>query len=102
MRKKNLNIRNLYVQWFSVAKRVFLVNPSLSREMIKDILHFSRKTKTSIPKNVKRFICKKCLSVLIPGLNLRVRLQKGHVVYQCKECKTLYRYPYLKEKGNKK
>jgi len=97
MKKKMQKAGYLYERWLFIARRVFLTNPSLSKEIVKDILQFSRKTKMPIPKNVKRFICKKCFSVLTPGLNLRVRLQDGHVVYLCKECKSLYRYPYLKK-----
>ncbi|MDK2849350.1 MAG: ribonuclease protein subunit [Candidatus Woesearchaeota archaeon] len=96
--KKSSELSKIYNEWFKTAKKVFFKNPELSKKMVEDILYFSRKTKTSIPKEVKRFICKKCHSVLIPGINLRVRLQKNHVVYLCKECKTLYRYPFIKEK----
>ncbi len=102
MAKIRYDVDKIYRKWFQVARKVFFSNPELSREIVKDILFFSRKTKTKIPRDVKRFICKKCFSVLIPGVNLRVRMHEGHAVYLCKECKTLYRYPYIKEQKQKR
>ncbi len=70
--------------------------------MILELLEFCRKKRVRIPKSIKRFICKRCKTLLIPGKNLRVRLKDAHLVYKCKECNFIMRYPYLKEKKNEK
>ena len=94
-----LDINKLYRKWFNVAKEIYFKDKELSITIVKDILTFSRKTNTKIPRDVKRFICKNCNVVLIPGINLRVRLNNRHLVYFCKECNHIFRYPYLKEKN---
>lgn len=97
-----MNTNDIYTKWFEVAKKVYFVDKEYSKKIVDDILKFKQKTKTTIPLEVKRFICKKCHSVLIPGINLRVRLNNQHLVYLCLECKNIYRIPYLKEKITRK
>ena len=54
----------------------------------------SLKTKTKLPKEFKRRICKNCHKFLIPGENCRIRLYKGKIVCYCLSCKHFMRFPY--------
>ncbi|MBW2994958.1 hypothetical protein KY312_01260 [Candidatus Woesearchaeota archaeon] len=55
-----------------------------------------------IPRALKRKFCKHCYSYFMPGKSCRVRLSKQKVVYYCMKCKKFTRYPYIKEKKEKK
>jgi ribonuclease P protein subunit RPR2 len=50
-----------------------------------------------IPSDLKRWLCKKCSSFLVPGLNARVRT-KGKVVITCLTCGRVSRYRIRKHK----
>ncbi len=40
--------------------------------------------KVGIPSSLKRVFCRKCNTVLVPGLNCRVRISStGYAVYKC-------------------
>ncbi|MEM4336964.1 MAG: ribonuclease P [Candidatus Woesearchaeota archaeon] len=54
----------------------------------------SMKTKTKIPKEFKRRVCKNCHKFLVPGENCRVRLSKGRIIYYCLNCKHFMRIHY--------
>jgi len=79
--KKDLKLANRYVH---LARKI------------------SMKAKARIPGNLKRRFCKHCYSYLIPGVNVRVRTQRGKVVYYCLNCKKYMRFPYVKEQKAKR
>ncbi len=47
-----------------------------------------------LPREIKRSICRTCLSALIPGKTAVVRIRKGRVIVRCLKCGRVYRYPY--------
>lgn len=51
------------------------------------------KVNLKIEKRYKRQFCKKCYSFLVPGKNLKVRMNKGRVIYTCGVCKNIMRFP---------
>jgi ribonuclease P protein subunit RPR2 len=55
-----------------------------------------------IPNEIKRNFCKHCYTLLIPGRTARVRVMKGRVIITCLVCKKTKRYPYMKEKHERK
>ncbi|MEM1988325.1 MAG: hypothetical protein QXS41_00590 [Candidatus Woesearchaeota archaeon] len=46
----------------------------------------------NLKKEVKRFLCRKCNTILIPSINLRVRNYKGFMEYKCIICDNVRRY----------
>ena len=79
---------------FLRAERVFEKNKSLSGRCVRLARKISMKFNVRIPKEFKRKFCKHCYSYLVPGKNLRVRTQKGRVVYTCQECNKFMRFVY--------
>ncbi len=78
-------------------------------ERVKRYVYLARriamKVRLKMPKKWKRRFCKKCLTFWIPGKNLRVRVKSKrypHVVYTCLECGKVYRFPYIREKKEKR
>jgi len=46
----------------------------------------STRTRTRIPPNLKRQICKGCNAILIPGKNATVRVKRKTLRIKCSEC----------------
>ena len=86
-KKAEEQIRELFRQAESAGQK-------LADRYVKIAWGISTKTKTSIPTELKRRFCRKCLSYLVPGKNCRVRVSKGKVVYFCNNCRSFRRFVY--------
>lgn len=102
MSKKKKFSRNQTLEmvnsFFRKAHEAFKENKALADEYVHKARRLAMKVKLRMPSELKRRFCKYCDSYLVPGQNLRVRTQKGKLVYFCLECKHHWRMPYLKEK----
>jgi ribonuclease P protein subunit RPR2 len=81
---------------FKEAEKVFPVNKARANRYVAMARKTAMKYRIRILASFQRQFCKHCHSYLYPGKNLRVRTQKGHVVYYCLECKKFMRFPYKK------
>jgi len=79
---------------FSEAAKVFKENKNLANRYVTLARKIAMKARLRIPPNLKRKFCKHCYKFLMPGVNCRVRADKGKVVYYCLECKKFMRFPY--------
>jgi RNase P subunit RPR2 len=53
-----------------------------------DIAHrIALKNQLKIPSEIKRQLCKHCDCLLMPGVNCRVRLANGLLIYYCSSCR---------------
>ena len=86
---------------FKEAEKAFKKNPERSNRYIGIARKISMKTKTKIPSELKRKFCKNCKKYLMPGVNLRVRMSKGKVIYNCLNCGKIMRFSVLKEKNGR-
>ena len=87
---------------FEEAEKEFKKNPERSDRYAEIARKISMKTKTKIPSELKRKFCKYCKKYLVPGVNLRVRMNKSRVIYNCLNCKKIMRFSVLKEKKKAK
>ena len=90
---------------FSLAERVFPYDRELANRYVEIALAVQQKAKVRMPRKWKRRYCKRCHSFLVPGVNARVRLRQKrmpHVVIKCLECGHIIRYPYLREKKERR
>ena len=79
---------------FDEAEKAFNKDKSISNRYIKKARRIAMKYNIRLAPALKRRFCKHCYSFLMPGKNLRIRLQKGRVVYYCLECKKFMRFPH--------
>ena len=79
---------------FNEAKKAFREEPEFSNRYVRLARKIAMKYKIKIPSKLKRQFCKKCLAYLVPGVNLRVRAKKGHMVYCCQNCRHVMRVGY--------
>jgi ribonuclease P protein subunit RPR2 len=53
----------------------------------------SLKFKLRLPSPLRRRVCKHCHHYLRPGVNCRVRVERGRVITLCLDCRHIMRYP---------
>ncbi|MBN2368164.1 ribonuclease P [Candidatus Woesearchaeota archaeon] len=101
-RKKPAMFRDIAKERISIlfeqAELRFRESPELSDRYVELARKIAMKFKVRIQKEMKRRFCKHCYKYLVPGVNCRVRLNKGKVVYYCNNCKKHQRVPYSREK----
>ncbi len=75
---------------YNLAKSEYTSDPELSRRYIRIMREIGRHYKITLPKEIKRGICRKCNTILIPGKSASVRLASGkrYIVYKCQNCKS--------------
>ena len=80
------------------AEEVLPKSCELSKRYVGLARKISKRTKIRIPKEKKRYLCKKCGLPLVPGRNARVRLRSpnSRIIISCLACDAVRRYPYKK------
>jgi len=86
---------------FKLAREVFSQDQSLAKRYIEIARKIGMKCGVRLPRQYKQFVCKDCGSLLVPGVNCRVRIRsKGgtRVVVTCLVCGFPKRFPASREK----
>jgi len=83
---------------FELAKREYVTHPDRSERYVQLIRNISMRNRMSIPREIKRSICKHCYAFLVPGSNALYRLKEGYLVISCQRCGKKMRYPYKRLK----
>lgn len=64
-----------------------------SREYVRLARRLAERHRLSLPRSFARAACGRCDVYQRPGVNVRVRAQRGRVIRQC-DCGATARYPY--------
>ncbi|NPA97720.1 MAG: ribonuclease P [Crenarchaeota archaeon] len=60
------------------------------------------RSRTRIPRSIRRWICKNCSCIMVPGLTARVRIRREgktlRIVTTCLICGYIHRYEFLRGK----
>ncbi len=78
---------------FEEAERVYSKDKKLADRYVEHARRIAMALNIKMPRELKRKFCPHCYSFLVPGKNLRVRINKNKIVYQCLECKKYWRMP---------
>jgi len=107
--RNNGNIRQIAEErvdlLLRLAKDSVRSDPSLSKRYVELAQRIAMRSGVRLGPQRKQFICKNCKSLLVPGVNCRVRIRTEygtHVVVTCLECGSTKRYPAVKEKRLKR
>ena len=107
--RNNGNIRQIAEERVDIllrlAKDLVRSDPSLSKRYVELAQRIAMRSGVRLGPQRKQFICKNCKSLLVPGVNCRVRIRAEHgthVVVTCLECGSTKRYPAVKEKRLKR
>lgn len=81
---------------FKLADKEFKKHPRRSKRYIELARKIGMRYNVRLPKEWKRKFCKKCNTLLKPGVTSQVRLdtKKKTIVIKCLKCNKIYRYPY--------
>ncbi len=85
---------------FALAQKDIKTHPERSQRYVKLARKIAMRYNIKIPREVKRKLCNKCHSYLLPGANcmVRTRASQQAVIIKCLECNNIIRYPYRREK----
>jgi ribonuclease P protein subunit RPR2 len=87
------------------AKEAFSTNRLLARRYVELARRIGMKAGVRLTREQKLFICKGCRSLLVPGVNCRVRTRSEYgttVLITCLDCGAKKRYPTVRERLSKK
>jgi len=87
---------------FRMADREFSANPHRSHRYTELARNIAMKYRVRIPREWRRRFCRKCYSFLKPGANCTVRIADGKVNFRCHECGHIMRFPYIREKKDRR
>jgi ribonuclease P protein subunit RPR2 len=81
---------------FNLAEREIKKHPERSRRYVELARKIGLRYNVRLPKDLKRKFCKKCNTILIPGYNCKVRLEKKKktIAIYCLNCNSVYRHPW--------
>jgi len=100
-RKKPFNVdmaEQRIKKLFELAEKAYPSRPDLANRYVDIARRICMRHRVSMPRELKRRMCKKCGAFLVPGENSRVRLDGKNVVITCLQCGTIKRYPYKRNK----
>jgi len=86
---------------FQLAKEVIHTNPRLAERYIEIARRIAMRARLHLPNDLRHLVCRHCKSLILPGVNCRVRIQprrETHVVITCLICGGYMRIP-LKGRG---
>ncbi|MCB9362607.1 hypothetical protein H6504_04170 [Candidatus Woesearchaeota archaeon] len=69
---------------------------------VKMVKRLNTRFKIKVPADIKKRYCKHCGTMWTFEKNVRVRTQKGKLVYYCLECKHFTRMPFYKERKERR
>ncbi|KAI5962463.1 uncharacterized protein KGF55_003539 [Candida pseudojiufengensis] len=91
---------------YNLSNALTTIDPNLSRGYNRNLDLISKKTVSKISPSLKRTVCKRCHTLLIPGLTMSMRIenlsrkqnpQNDVFVTKCLQCSKLKRYPIGKD-----
>ena len=89
---------------FARADKMFKTRPEYSHRYVKMARKIAMRYNVRIPKEMKNRFCRKCSSYLVSGKTGRTRTRSSQksLIRYCKECGSISRHPYRKEKDKKR
>ncbi len=100
--KEKEEAKKQIVELFERAASISHKDLKLANSYVSIARKISLKIRVMIPRELKRKFCKNCQVFFIPSKNLRVRTTGKHILYYCLECKHQMRFPYVKERKEKR
>jgi len=103
--KSNDDVRQIAQERIDIllrlARETVKTDAALSRRYVETAQRIGMRSGVRLGRERKQFICRKCRSPLVPGVNCRVRVRPEfgtHVVVTCMGCGSAKRYPAVREK----
>jgi len=85
-------VRRLFV----LAQQATPEDPKLAERYVRLSRRIAMRYQVSLPRDIRRRVCRGCDGLLLPGRSARVRMTNGRVSVTCLRCGAVKRYPYSK------
>lgn len=85
---------------FSLAKDIIHEDPALAQRYADSARKIAMAAKIRFPKEYRRQVCKHCKSLILPGINCRLRVRQRrepHIVITCMNCGKHTRIPLARK-----
>ena len=87
---------------FELAADSYDTHPERSHRYVTIARNISMRTRTRIPRHLRRRFCKNCHHYLSYGKNCRIRTRNNKVIITCLDCGTVMRIPFMRERKTKR
>lgn len=91
--------RERIAELFRQAEYAFAAHPGRSNRYVELAQKIAMRQRVRIDREFRRRFCHRCSAYLVPGSNMRVRVQRGNVVVTCLCCKKTTRYRVVRPDG---
>ena len=98
---KQIALKRVHIL-FGLATEIIHEDPKRAQRYVQIARKIAMRTRLRLPKEYRSFVCRKCKSFILPGVNCRVRIQQRrepHMVITCLNCGEHSRIPI---RGGKK
>ena len=92
---RRLTEARVKILWDRALEKVREGRSDVARRHMLSARKIARKTRTKLPRNMSRRICKECGTIFVPGDNCRVRFRHNrskHMTVTCLTCGEIKRY----------
>jgi len=81
---------------FHQAEETHPTDPELAQKYVDHALRIATRTRTHLPRDLRRRVCRSCKAYLVPGDTSRTRIRQRrepHVATTCLKCGHIHRIP---------
>ncbi|MHA2034182.1 MAG: ribonuclease P [Candidatus Thorarchaeota archaeon] len=103
-RKPSLSARRIAKErvnrLWELALETSVHDPERTRRYVEIARRVSRRVRERLPRRIARRVCRGCGTILLPGVNCRVRVRNNrqtHVTVTCLRCGTIRRFPVTRQ-----
>lgn len=82
-----------------LAEQAMPEDPKLADRYVRLARRIAMRYQVSLPREIRRRVCRGCDGLLLPGRTARVRIANQRVSVTCLRCGTVKRYPYARAKA---
>lgn len=95
--ERRIALERLRILFALAEKEAIQGHASRARRYVDLARRIGMRYNVRMPPEFKRRFCKDCLAYLVPSVNARVRVGRGHVVVTCMVCGAIQRLPFRVE-----
>ncbi|MDK6028519.1 ribonuclease P protein component 4 [Ignisphaera sp. 4213-co] len=108
-RRESISIRDIALERMDILFRLGVEAVKngyidLAKRYGELIRRISMRNRIKIPREMRRWICKNCYTIMVPGFNARVRTRRDgkvlRVVTRCLYCGWIHRYQFVRRGSN--
>ncbi len=97
--ERRIALERMQVLFRLAEKEALRGHASRARRYVDLARRIGMRYNVRVPPEYRRRFCHKCLAYLVPSVNARVRVGRGHVVITCLSCGTIQRLPFRVEQA---